>query len=50
MLKGRCRIAVVADVHSNLAALDAGLSDVAERNWDMIVNLGDIVSGLLSPS
>ena len=43
------RIAVIADIHSNIAALDAVLSDIAERNCDLIVNLGDIVSGPLYP-
>ena len=49
MTTGLYRIAVIADIHSNIAALNAVLSDTAERNCEMIVNLGDIVSGPLYP-
>ncbi len=44
------RIAVLSDIHGNIAALDAVLADVAERRVDRIVNLGDICSGPLFPS
>ena len=44
------RIAAISDIHGNLAALDAVLADIARRDVDMIVNLGDIVSGNLQPS
>ncbi|MBO6940364.1 MAG: metallophosphoesterase family protein [Deltaproteobacteria bacterium] len=37
------RVAVLADVHANLAALDAVLSDLQGRGADLSVCLGDIV-------
>lgn len=40
-------IAVLSDIHGNLAALDAVLADAAARGADRIVNLGDILSGPL---
>ncbi|MFC0205818.1 metallophosphoesterase family protein [Novosphingobium soli] len=43
------KIAVLSDIHGNLAALDAVLADAAARAVDRIVNLGDIVSGPLFP-
>lgn len=43
------RIAAVSDIHGNLFALDAVLSDIRRRGVDLIVNLGDIVSGPLLP-
>jgi len=43
------RIAVIADIHGNLPALDAVLADIATRHVDLTVNLGDIVSGPLFP-
>jgi putative phosphoesterase len=43
------RIAAVSDIHGNLGALDAVLEDIARRGVDLIVNLGDIVSGPLLP-
>lgn len=43
------RIAVLSDIHGNLAALEAVLADVAARGADRIVNLGDICSGALFP-
>lgn len=43
------RIAVIADIHGNLPALDAVLADIAARGVDLTVNLGDIVSGPLFP-
>lgn len=43
------RIAVIADIHGNILALDAVLIDIAGREVDMIVNLGDCVSGPLWP-
>jgi putative phosphoesterase len=42
------RIAVIADVHGNLGALDVVLADVAEHSPDITVNLGDCVSGPLN--
>jgi predicted phosphodiesterase len=44
------RIAVLADVHGNLAALEAVAADVARRGADLVVNLGDHASGPLRPS
>lgn len=42
-------IAVISDIHGNAAALDAVLEDIAQRDVDLIVNLGDICSGPLFP-
>lgn len=44
------RIAILSDIHGNLAALDAVLADIARRGADMTVNLGDILSGPLQPA
>lgn len=44
------RIAVISDIHGNLLALKAVLRDLAHRQVDMIVNLGDSLSGPLQPS
>lgn len=44
------RIAVFSDIHGNLAGLEAVLADIARRHVDMIVNLGDILSGPLQPA
>jgi putative phosphoesterase len=44
------RIAVIADIHGNLGALDAVLADIAGKRVDQIVNLGDVVSGPLQPA
>jgi len=45
------RIAVIADVHGNLLALDAVLRDLQKRGGaDLLVNLGDCVSGPLWPA
>lgn len=41
------RIAVIADVHGNLRALDAVIADLARYSPDITVNLGDYVSGPL---
>ncbi len=43
------RIAILSDIHGNIAALDAVLADVEGRGVDAIVNLGDILSGPLFP-
>jgi len=43
------RIAALSDIHGNLPALEAVLADVACRGCDLVVNLGDIVSGPLWP-
>lgn len=39
------RVAVISDIHGNIAALDAVLDDIARRGVDHIVNLGDCLSG-----
>ena len=41
------RIAAIADIHGNLRALEAVLADVADRAPDLVLNLGDTVSGPL---
>jgi predicted phosphodiesterase len=41
------RLAAVSDIHGNLPALDAVLADIAAHGVDLIVNLGDILSGPL---
>jgi len=44
------RIAVIADIHGNLLALEAVIADLARRGGaDVVVNLGDLVSGPLWP-
>lgn len=43
------KIAVISDIHGNLAALEAVLADIEARGVDLIVNLGDILSGALQP-
>jgi predicted phosphodiesterase len=44
------RIAVLADIHGNILALEAVLADLARRGGaDLVVNLGDLVSGPLWP-
>jgi predicted phosphodiesterase len=43
------QIAILSDIHGNIAALDAVLADIAARGIARIVNLGDIVSGPLCP-
>lgn len=44
------RIAVLSDIHGNVWALEAVLADVKRRGADVVVNLGDILSGPLEPS
>ncbi|CAB3806703.1 metallophosphoesterase family protein [Paraburkholderia fynbosensis] len=44
------KIAALSDIHGNLAALNAVLDDVRRQGADVIVNLGDILSGPLYPS
>ncbi|MGY2005018.1 metallophosphoesterase family protein [Blastococcus sp. SYSU DS1024] len=43
------RIAAIADVHGNLLALEAVLADLATRDVDVVVNLGDLLSGAVQP-
>jgi len=44
------RIAILADIHGNLLALDAVIDDLQHRSVDRVVNLGDCVSGPLWPA
>jgi predicted phosphodiesterase len=41
------RIAVLADIHGNVLALEAVMADLRELSPDLVVNLGDHVSGPL---
>lgn len=43
------RIAILADVHGNLPALEAAAADIARREIDLVINLGDHASGPLWP-
>ena len=43
------RLAIVSDIHGNLPALEAVIVDIKKHKPDMIVNLGDCVSGPLWP-
>jgi predicted phosphodiesterase len=43
------RFAALADIHGNLAALDATLADLVRRGVETTVLLGDLVSGPLQP-
>jgi predicted phosphodiesterase len=47
--KRQVKIAVLSDIHGNIDALDAVLADMAARNVELCVNLGDILSGPLFP-
>jgi predicted phosphodiesterase len=44
------RLAILSDIHGNLPALEAVLAEAARAGVDMIVNLGDILSGPLWPA
>lgn len=48
-LDGDMRIALISDIHGNLAALEAVTRDLKRRGVDEVVNLGDSVSGPLLP-
>lgn len=41
------RLAAISDIHGNLPALDAVLQDIRHAEVDLVVNLGDILSGPL---
>jgi len=43
------RVAVIADIHGNIAALQAVEEDIARRGAGMVINLGDHASGALWP-
>lgn len=44
------RIALPTDIHGNLRALEAMLADPPRRSADLVVTLGDGLSGLLQPA
>ncbi|TMB95207.1 MAG: metallophosphoesterase family protein [Chloroflexi bacterium] len=41
------RVAVISDIHGNLPALEAVLSDVSRARVDLIISCGDVASGPL---
>jgi len=41
----RMRIALIADIHGNVVALDEVLADLEEKTIDQIVCLGDVAAG-----
>jgi predicted phosphodiesterase len=43
------RIAAISDVHGNLPALDAVMADISGQSVDVVVDLGDLLSGALQP-
>jgi len=43
------KIAALSDIHSNVFALAAVLTDVKKRGVDVVVNLGDILYGSIEP-
>lgn len=43
------KIAAIADIHSNVFALEAVLQDIQKRGVDVVVNLGDIFYGPIAP-
>lgn len=45
----RYRIALLADIHANVWALEAVLADVRKQGADVLWNLGDILHGALKP-
>lgn len=45
----RCRIALLADIHANVWALEAVLADVRKQGVDILWNLGDLLHGPLKP-
>jgi len=45
----RERIALLADIHANVWALEAVLADVRKQGVDVVWNLGDILHGALKP-
>ncbi len=44
------RLAIVSDIHGNLPALEAVIADVNNNKPDLVINLGDCVSGPLWPA
>ncbi len=46
---GMRRIAIISDIHGNIPALEAVVHDIKSRQVDLIINLGDHISGPLWP-
>ncbi|KFI31456.1 phosphodiesterase [Haematobacter massiliensis] len=46
----RRRLAAIADIHGNSAALEAVLADIAALGVEEVLNLGDCLSGPLDPA
>ena len=44
------KYAILSDIHGNLPALKAVVNDFSQRNLDVVINLGDSLSGPLWPS
>ncbi|MGX9964576.1 metallophosphoesterase family protein [Roseomonas sp. F4] len=44
------RVAIIADTHGNLLALEAVLADVRAQAPDLVVNLGDLFTGPFDPA
>lgn len=44
------KIGVIVDAHGNLAALEAAMAALSAAAPDMVVNLGDLVSGPFDPA
>ena len=44
------RLALVSDIHGNLAALEAVIADLENRQIDQVINLGDTLSGPQLPA
>jgi predicted phosphodiesterase len=44
------RIAIVSDVHGNLAALEAVLADLAQTSPDLILHAGDLAHAGSNPA
>ena len=44
------KIGIIADAHGNLAALEAAMAAMSAAAPDMVVNLGDLVSGPFDPA
>lgn len=44
------RFAAIADIHGNLAALEAVIADIAAQGVEAVVNLGDCLAGPLDPA
>src|SRR5579864_4417687 len=49
MASSPLRIALIADIHANVWALDAVLADIKKQRVDTMFNLGDILHGALKP-